>query len=72
MKNTATKLPQDPGTGHLKANGPAMHVERLSRCRWCNELFPKGELRQETDLGPLCGRCIAAIRSRGETLTLKD
>ncbi len=72
MKNTPQKPHNGPGTGRLKANGQAMHVERPRVCRWCNELFPEGELHQETDLGPLCGRCIAAIRSRGETLTLKD
>ncbi len=72
MENT----PQKPHNGlkadRLQTNDPAMHVERSSRCRWCNELFPEGESRQETDLGPLCGRCIAAIRSRGKPLTLKD
>ncbi len=54
----------------MEAGLPAQADGRI--CRWCNGLFSEGELRQETDLGPLCGRCIAAIRSRGENLTLKD
>ncbi len=41
-------------------------------CRWCGERFPESDLHEEADLGPLCGRCIAAIRSRGESLSLKD
>ncbi len=40
-------------------------------CSWCGELFPESELREEVDLGHLCRTCIAAIQSRGETLTLK-
>ena len=40
-------------------------------CTWCEELYPESELREEVDLGHLCDRCIAAIKSRGETLTLK-
>ena len=56
----------------MEAGPPAQADGRACRCRWCNELFPEGELRHEADLGPLCGRCIAAIRSRGEPLTLKD
>ena len=47
-------------------NGDAWHL-----CTWCEDLFPESELRDETDLGHLCDRCIAAIHSRGETLTLK-
>ncbi len=41
-------------------------------CTWCEELYPESELREEVDLGHLCDRCIAAIRSRGESLTLKS
>ena len=40
-------------------------------CTWCEELFPESELREEVDLGHLCDRCIMAIHSRGESLTLK-
>ena len=47
-------------------NGEACHL-----CKWCSELFYESELREEVDLGYLCDRCVAAIKSRGETLTLK-
>ena len=47
-------------------SGNAWHL-----CTWCEDLFPEGELREEVDLGHLCDRCIAAIHSRGESLTLK-
>ena len=40
-------------------------------CTWCEELFPESELRKEADLGHLCDRCIAAIHSRGERLSLE-
>ena len=45
--------------------------EACRLCQWCEELFPESELREEVDLGYLCDRCIAAIHSRGESLTLK-
>ena len=45
--------------------------EACRLCKWCSELFYESELREEVDLGYLCDRCIAAIHSRGETLTLK-
>lgn len=38
-------------------------------CTWCNDLFDKSECRKEVDLGYLCSRCEAAIKSRGEKLT---
>lgn len=38
-------------------------------CTWCNDLFPKDQCRKEVDLGYLCSRCEAAIKSRGEKLT---
>lgn len=41
-------------------------------CKWCGELFGKDECRYEVDLGYLCGRCEAAIKSRGETLTFRE
>ena len=41
-------------------------------CKWCNELFDKSECRYEVDLGYLCDRCQAAIKSRGETLTFRE
>lgn len=41
-------------------------------CTWCNELYPKDECRYEVNLGYLCSRCEAAIKSRGETLTFRE
>lgn len=41
-------------------------------CTWCNELFDKSECRKEVDLGWLCSRCEAAIKSRGEPLTFQE
>lgn len=41
-------------------------------CTRCNELFDKSECRYEVDLGWLCHRCEAAIKSRGETLTFRE
>lgn len=46
--------------------------EDTVECTWCNDLFDKSECRKEVDLGWLCGRCEAAIKSRGETLTFKE
>ena len=43
--------------------------EDTVECKWCNDLFDKSECRREVDLGWLCARCEAAIKSRGETLT---
>lgn len=45
------------------------HGQKFHLCQWCGELFPKSELREETDLGLLCEHCIIAIQSRGEHLT---
>lgn len=41
-------------------------------CKWCGELFDKSEGRYEVDMGWLCDYCIAAIKSRGETLTFRE
>ena len=46
--------------------------EDIVECAWCNELFDKSECRKEVDLGWLCSRCEAAIKSRGETLTFRE
>ena len=46
--------------------------EDTVECAWCNELFGKDQCRKEVDLGYLCSRCEAAIKSRGETLTFKE
>ena len=41
-------------------------------CKWCGELFGKDQCRREIDLGWLCARCEAGIKSRGETLTFRE
>lgn len=46
--------------------------EDTVECKWCDELFDKGECRYEVDMGWLCDRCQAAILSRGEPLTFRD
>lgn len=46
--------------------------EDMVECTWCEELFDKSECRREVDLGWLCGRCEAAIKSRGEPLTFRE
>lgn len=46
--------------------------EDTVECKWCEELFDKSECRYEVDLGWLCSRCEAAIKSRGEPLTFRE
>lgn len=46
--------------------------EDTVECTWCEELFDKSKCRKEVNLGWLCSRCEAAIKSRGETLTFKE
>ena len=46
--------------------------EDIVEGKWCEELFDKSECRYEVDLGWLCSRCEAAIKSRGETLTFRE
>jgi hypothetical protein len=46
--------------------------EDTVECKWCDELFDKSECRYEVNLGWLCDRCQAAIKSRGETLTFRE
>lgn len=46
--------------------------EDMVECKVCNDLFDKSECRKEVNLGWLCSRCEAAIKSRGETLTFKE
>lgn len=46
--------------------------EDTVECTWCEELFGKSECRYEVNLGWLCGRCEAAIKSRGEPLTFRE
>ncbi len=33
-------------------------------CIWCEDLFPKSELRKEVNMGYLCDTCIQAICNR--------
>ena len=40
-------------------------------CAWCEDEFDADQLHM-TDLGLLCDRCIAAIRSRGEEVIVYD
>ena len=44
--------------------------EDMAECKWCGEVYEESELKS-TDCGKLCDRCIAAIRSRGESITIK-
>ena len=46
--------------------------EDTVECTWCRDLFDKSECRYEVNLGWLCSRCEAAIKSRGEKLTFKE
>lgn len=46
--------------------------EDTVECTWCEDLFDKSECRKEVNLGWLCGRCQAAIMSRGEQLTFRE
>lgn len=46
--------------------------EDTVECKWCEELYDKTDCRFEVDLGWLCERCIAAIKSRGEPLTFRE
>ena len=38
--------------------------EDMVECKWCNELYPKGDCNKDKDLGWLCDRCQRAIASR--------
>jgi hypothetical protein len=42
--------------------------DEIRKCSWCDLEFESDQLIP-TDLGMLCERCIAAIRSRGEQVT---
>ena len=49
-------------------------LEEVVRCQWCGEIInPTNDGgKHEADLGWLCHRCIAALKSRGEELHFKD
>lgn len=40
------------------------------QCTWCGEIWCDSEIVEEKNLGCLCPRCVAAIESRGERLTI--
>lgn len=43
--------------------------ETITACKWCGEEFDENEL-YNTDLGELCAKCVHAIRSKGESITI--
>lgn len=81
-KGSKAKIVELADELHKKPIPEGMTIEQLVEemeenedtveCTWCNDLFDKSECRKEVDLGWLCGRCEAAIKSRGETLTFKE
>lgn len=48
------------------------NYETYERCEWCNEIYPKSELKKEKDLGYLCNRCIKGLESREGPLTFEE
>jgi hypothetical protein len=50
---------------------PLERNDEVTECAWCEEEFDNSDLRN-TDIGMLCDNCIAAIRSRGEQVTVYD
>lgn len=46
------------------------NCEAWKLCQWCEQLFPESELREEVDLGDLCGQCVNGIILRGEGIAL--
>ena len=72
-ENAATERKPIPDGMTLKELVEEMEEnEDMVECAWCKDLFDKSECRYEVDLGWLCSRCEAAIKSRGETLTFKE
>ena len=57
--------------GHRHADDDIGGESDVVKCRWCDEVFDKSEVRL-TDLGTMCEQCITAIRSRGEDVTVYD
>lgn len=53
----------------LKLTEDVTENEDEVECDWCHDLFLLSELK-DTDLGRLCDRCIADIKSRGECVTV--
>ena len=46
-----------------------MFEEDLMTCAWCHDDYDKSDL-VKTDSGYLCDRCVRAIESRGESITV--
>lgn len=70
LKTNRKPIPEDMS---IKDLVEAMEEnEDTVECTWCEDLFDKSECRYEVDLGYLCSRCEAAIKSRGETLTFRE
>ena len=46
-----------------------MFEDDLMTCAWCHDEYDKCDL-VKTDFGYLCDRCIRAIESRGESITV--
>lgn len=53
----------------IEDNARVAEEEEVTTCAWCENKFETSELTL-TDLGLLCDNCIAAIRSRGEHVTI--
>jgi len=47
-------------------------IDEWKLCNWCETLSPVSELREEVNLGWLCGWCIEGIASHGEHLTIRN
>lgn len=46
--------------------------EQYETCSWCNEKFPKSDLRKEKDMGYVCHQCRKGIESREGDLDWED
>lgn len=46
-------------------------IEDPRTCIWCGEVFARSDVHR-TDIGIMCDRCITAVRSRGEKVTVYD
>ena len=46
--------------------------EQYETCSWCNEKFPKSDLRKEKDMGYVCHQCSKGIESREGDLDWED
>jgi hypothetical protein len=46
--------------------------EQYETCSWCNEKFPKSDLKKEKDMGYVCHQCRKGIESREGDLDWED